>query len=201
MNFWDQRYSEDGFAYGTLANDFLADQTHHIPQGRVLCLAEGEGRNAVHLAKLGYQVTAVDQSAVGMNKARQLAELHRVSINTVVADLADYPIISSDWDGIVSISAHLPPAIRQRVHQQVVNGLKPGGILILEAYTPRHLDIGGIGGPARDNKDMFMSLTILRKELKGLIFDLAREVDREVNEGRYHKGMGSVVQLVARKPQ
>ena len=197
MNFWDERYSEQGFAYGTSPNDFLATEAHRIPPGRVLCLAEGEGRNAVHLAKLGYDVTAIDQSAVGMDKAMKLAEQQRVSIKTVVADLATFDIAAADWDGIVSISAHLPPVIRQRIHQQIVNGLKPGGTLILEAYTLRHLDIGGIGGPKRENKEMFMSLDALLNELKGLTFNVAHEIDREVNEGRYHKGLGAVVQLIA----
>lgn len=197
MNFWDERYSEPGFAYGTRANDFLAAETHRIPPGRVLCIAEGEGRNAVHLAKLGYDVTAVDQSAVGMDKAMQLAKQHQVAIKTVVADLATFDIASAEWNGIVSISAHLPPVIRQRIHHQIVNGLKQGGVFILEAYTLRHLDIGGIGGPKRENKEMFMSLNALLTELDGLSFDVAQEIERNVNEGRYHKGRGAVVQLVA----
>lgn len=201
MNFWDERYSEPGFAYGTQANDFLQQQAARIPAGRVLCLAEGEGRNAVHLAKLGYQVTAVDSSAVGLAKARQLATQHQVSITTIAADLTDHDITTTQWDGIVSISAHLPPVIRQRIHQQIVHSLSPGGILLLEAYTPRHLEIGGIGGPKRENRDMFMTLDILRAELKGLAIETAHEIDREVNEGRYHKGLSAVVQLVARKPE
>jgi len=197
MTFWDERYSEPGFAYGTSANDFLAAEAHRIPPGRVLCIAEGEGRNAVHLAKLGYDVTAVDQSAVGMDKAMQLAKQHHVAIKAVVADLATFDIASAEWNGIVSISAHLPPAIRQRIHHQIVNGLKQGGVFILEAYTLRHLDIGGIGGPKRENKEMFMSLNALLTELDGLSFDVAQEIERDVNEGRYHKGRGAVVQLVA----
>jgi SAM-dependent methyltransferase len=197
MTFWDERYSEPGFAYGTSPNDLLAAEAHRIPPGRVLCIAEGEGRNAVHLAKLGYDVTAVDQSAVGLDKAMQLAKQQHVSIKTVVADLATYQIAAAEWNGIVSISAHLPPAIRQRIHHQIVNGLKPGGVLILEAYTERHLDIGGTGGPKRENKEMFMSLNALLTELGGLSFDVAQEIERDVNEGRYHKGRGAVVQLVA----
>lgn len=200
MNFWDERYSEAGFAYGIHPNDFLAAEAHRIPAGRVLCLAEGEGRNAVHLAKLGYDVTGVDQSAVGLEKASALAQQQGVAISTVVADLATFEIEPSAWEGIVSISAHLPPAIRQRIHRQVVTGLKPGGVFILEAYTERHLDIGGIGGPKREQKDMFMSLNTLRTELAGLSFVVAQEIERDVNEGRYHKGRGAVVQIIARKP-
>lgn len=200
MNFWDERYSEAGFAYGIHPNDFLAAEAHRIPAGRVLCLAEGEGRNAVHLAKLGYDVTGVDQSAVGLEKASALAQQQGVAISTAVADLATFKIEPSAWEGIVSISAHLPPVIRQRNHRQVVAGLKPGGVFILEAYTERHLDIGGIGGPKREQKDMFMSLNTLRTELAGLSFVVAQEIERDVNEGRYHKGRGAVVQIIARKP-
>ena len=88
---WDQRYSGSDFAYGTAVNDFLKDEFHRIPSGgRVLCLAEGEGRNAVFLAQQGYRVTAIDLSEVGLNKARQLASDKGVKISTEVVDLADY---------------------------------------------------------------------------------------------------------------
>ena len=112
---WDQRYSEQGFAYGTVANDFIKAQYSHIPKGgKVLCLAEGEGRNAVFLALQGYQVTAIDLSEVGLAKAQQLAEQHGVKISTQVADLADYHFAEQVWDGIVSISAHMPSALRKQ---------------------------------------------------------------------------------------
>ncbi|MDO6748801.1 class I SAM-dependent methyltransferase, partial [Gilvimarinus sp. 1_MG-2023] len=99
---WDQRYNEEGFAYGTVANDFLQAQYGQIlAGGKVLCLAEGEGRNAVFLAKQGYVVTAVDQSSVGLNKAQQLAADNGVVISTVVANLADFDLGTEAWDGIV----------------------------------------------------------------------------------------------------
>lgn len=107
---WDERYTEEGFAYGTEPNDFLKAEYSRIPKGgRVLCLAEGEGRNAVFLARQGYAVTAVDQSAVGLQKAKNFAAEHDVDITTEVANLADYELGTEAWDGIVSISAHVPP--------------------------------------------------------------------------------------------
>ncbi|MFV2057720.1 MAG: class I SAM-dependent methyltransferase [Thiohalomonadales bacterium] len=197
---WDQRYSEEDFAYGTTANDFLRSEYARIPQGgRVLCLAEGEGRNAVFLARQGYTVTAVDQSAVGLKKAESLAAEHGVKISMQIADLADYDLGSEQWDGIVSISAHLPPLLRKKVHAQIVKSLKDDGILILEAYTVDHLDRAGIGGPPSSSKELFMSLETLRVELVGLQFDIGDEVTRELSEGKYHQGESAVVQVVACK--
>ena len=195
-SFWDARYSEPGFSYGTLPNDFLVAATRHIPLGRVLCLAEGEGRNAVYLAELGYEVTAVDSSAVGIKKAAQLARTRNVSIITEVADLFEFAITPNYWDGIISIFAHLPPQLRAKVHRAAVEGLRPGGAFVLEAYTPRQLEFG-TGGP--QSLDMLMTLETLRDELHGLDLVVAQEIERDFNEGRYHNGHGAVVQVVGIK--
>lgn len=200
MNRWDERYSAEDYAYGTEPNDFLAAHAHMLPKGRVLSLAEGEGRNAVFLASRGYEVTAVDQSAVGLEKARRLAEAKGVTINTIVADLGEFAIEPNAWDGIVSISAHVPKSIRKGLHRRVVGGLKPGGVLLLEAYTPLQLETAGKGGPGPDQRDRFMTLADLHEELEGLDFKIARETERDVNEGKYHSGPGAVVQVLARKP-
>lgn len=195
---WDQRYSEDGFAYGTAPNDFLKTECHRIPKGgRVLCLAEGEGRNAVFLAQQGFAVTAIDQSAVGLQKAKDLAAKYGVDISTVVADLSEYDLDCNSWDGIVSISAHVPAELRKLVHQQVVMSLKDKGVFILEAYTERHTEMDGIGGPPASKKEMFMSLDDLKLELDGLDFIVGAEVDRHISEGKYHQGDSAVVQVVA----
>jgi SAM-dependent methyltransferase len=195
---WDQRYKEDGFAYGTEPNDFLKSEYFRIPKhGRVLCLAEGEGRNAVFLAKQGYAVTAVDQSPVGLQKAQQLAAEQGVEISTIVADLNDYDITSQAWDGIISIFAHVPPALRKRLHSQVVKALTINGVFILEAYTARQLDMEGVGGPP--NRELLISLDELSVELEGLGFLFATELDRAIHEGTYHQGKSAVVQVVAVK--
>ena len=143
---WDERYRGEEYVYGTSPNDFLRSQITHLPRGQILCLAEGEGRNAVFLAERGYDVTAVDQSPVGLAKARQLAEQRGVSIETVVADLGAFEVAPEVWDGIVSIFAHVPPPARRHVHRQVVTGLRPGGVLLLEAYRPEQLEYH-TGGP------------------------------------------------------
>ena len=197
---WDQRYSESGFAYGIAANDFLKDQFQQIPSGgRVLCLAVGEGRNAVFLAEQGYQVTAVDLSEVGLNKALKLASDKGVHILTQVVDLADYSLGEQQWDGIISISAHMPEAIRQRVHAQLEPALQRGGVFILEAYTYQQTKMEGTGGPPASQKEMFMSLDNLRIELAALYEVTAIEKQRTISEGKFHQGLSAVVQFVGYK--
>lgn len=197
--FWDERYKEDDFAFGMEPNEFLVTEALRIPAGRVLCLAEGEGRNAVYLASLGYQVTAVDQSLIGLNKAKAFAQQKNVEIEIVQADLENFKIKSEHWDGIISISVHLPPAIRKKIHRQVVAGLKPNGIFLLECYTEKQLTMEGIGGPPAGQKEMFMSLAGLKEELDGLDFIVARENERNFNEGKFHQGLSAVVQIVAKR--
>ena len=194
---WDERYATDEYLYGTEANTFLTSVIDRIPPGRVLCLAEGEGRNAVWLAEQGRSVTAVDASPVGLDKARQLAAARGVYIDAVVADLADYPIPADHWDAIVSIFCHIRPDLRLDLHRRSVRGLRPGGVFVLEAYTPAQLRYR-TGGPPHEA--MLMTLAGLRQELAGLDFVHAVECEREVVEGRLHHGLGAVVQVVAVRP-
>jgi SAM-dependent methyltransferase len=194
--FWDQRYgSADGFVFGTEPNQLLAENAAQIPAGPVLCLGEGEGRNAVYLAALGHDVTAIDQSAVGLAKAQQLATRRGVKIATEVVDLATAKIEPGRWAGIVSIFVHLPVELRRKVHAEVVRGLTAGGVFILEAYTPAQLAFG-TGGPK--DEALLMTLSALRVELAGLDLLVAREIERDVFEGSSHTGRAAVVQVVAR---
>lgn len=193
---WNERYSEPGFVYGTSPNEFLAVMSSKIPRGRILSLAEGEGRNAVYLASLGYDVVAVDSSEVGLGKANQLAAEHGVSITTIVADLRDFRIEPESWDGIIAIYCHVPSDIRGPLHRAAVKGLKQGGAFVLEAFSPRQLDYG-TGGPS--SIDMLMSLEDLESELSGLRLVHAVEIEREVREGSRHTGLASVVQIVGIK--
>lgn len=194
---WDKRYSEECYAYGTKPNDFLASQSKKLnPSSNILCLAEGEGRNAVSLAKLGHNVLGVDSSSVGLEKAKNLAESEGVKIDVQVADLKDYDIGIEKWDAVVSIFAHLPPALRKDVHQRVVKGLKKGGVLILEAYTPKQLEYKTGGPPVAE---MMMCLDDLMEEFEGLEFEFGIEQEREVIEGKYHTGKAYTVQVFARK--
>lgn len=194
--FWNNRYAAPLFVYGETPNAFVAEMASQIPAGQVLCLAEGEGRNAVHLAILGHPATAVDQSETGLAKARRLAAARGVEIETVLADLEAFNIEPGIWSGIVATFAHLPPVIPRQVHAQVVRGLRPGGVFILEAYTPAQLafDTGGPKSP-----ELLMTLASLRDEIAGLEFLIGREIEREVIEGGGHTGRGAVVQVLARR--
>lgn len=195
---WDDRYSLGGLVYGDAPNDFLVEQVDLLCDGNCLCLAEGQGRNAIWLAGQGLAVTAVDQSSVGMAKAQELAAMRGLELTTEVADLAVFDLGVERWDNIVSIFGHLPSALRRDVHRRVVAALRPGGIFLIEAYTPEQLATTGTGGPP--DPDMMPRANQLEAELVGLKVVIAHEVIREVNEGDFHRGQGAVVQFVGRKP-
>jgi SAM-dependent methyltransferase len=194
---WDERYGEPGYAYGLQPNDFLLSSLDLLkPGGKLLCLAEGEGRNSVHLAEKGFEVTAVDLSAVGLEKVKRLAEERKVQVETECADLGRYLPAPESYDGVISIFCHLPPVSRTHLHRQVVECLREDGIFILEAYTPKQLNYG-TGGPQQ--KQLLVALEELIQELRPLHFLIAREIDREIHEGRYHNGIGAVVQVIGKK--
>ena len=193
---WDERYSALAYAYGKTPNQFLEQNYQVIPKGRVLSLAEGEGRNAVFLAKLGYDVTAIDSSQVGLDKAKKLAEENGVSIALIHADLADFEIGENRWDGIISIFCPLPSVIRKVLHKKVVAGLKTQGVFLVEAYTPNQLKYDTGGGKSADLMNTKESLSL---ELYGLTFKHLVELERAVLEGIYHTGLGAVVQAIASK--
>lgn len=193
---WDARYTDPGYVFGTEPNGFLRSVAGRIPKGAALCLGDGEGRNGVFLAEQGFAVTSMDASAVGLRKAAQLAQARGVALATAVADLADYTIAPAAWEGIVSIYVHLPPPLRRQVHRAAAAGLKPGGVFVLEAYTPAQLAYG-TGGPA--SAEVLMTLDLLREDLAGLTFEVAQELERDVIEGQLHTGRAAVVQVLARK--
>lgn len=193
---WDERYSAEEYAYGTTPNEFLVEKVSCIPKGKVLSLAEGEGRNAIFLAKQGYSVTAVDASLVGLNKARKLAEENDVVVEFVHADLADYDFGENKWDGIISIFCPLPSSLRKEVYKKAIAGLKQNGVFLIEAYTPEQLKHGTGGG---NSADVMQTKESLSSELAGLNFKHLTELERNVIEGIYHTGIGSVVQAIAAK--
>ena len=196
--FWNPRFAGEQYAYGSAPNDFLKAQAGRLAAGsRVLSLGEGEGRNAIHLASLGHDVTAVDAAHTGLIKLLQRAARESLTVTATLADLADYAIPPAHWHAIVSIFCHLPPALRRTVLRDCVSGLAPGGLFILEGYTPRQLGFG-TGGP----KDVALLLEPddIRAELDGLELLHFAEVQREVVEGSLHTGMAAVLQVVARKP-
>lgn len=195
-NHWDQVFQGEDYHYGTEPNDFLREHFDAIPAGgRVLCIGEGEGRNAVFLAEQGYVVTALDHSAVGLKKTRELAQAKSVSITTVQMDLLDYEFGNNRWDGIVSIFCHLPPALRRKVHTAIPFALRPNGVMLLEGYRPKQLEYG-TGGPS--NVGMLYDLGTLEKEFQPLTHVIAQEVERHIEEGKGHQGISATVQYLGR---
>lgn len=194
---WEQRYGVEHYHYGTEPNEFLRDHVTHLPDGATMCLAEGEGRNAVFLASTGRDVHSVDLTEAGVAKTRRLATERGVEVAAVVGDLAVFDLGVDRWDAVVSIFAHVPADVRRDLHARVVVALKPGGVFLLEAYTPAQIG-RGTGGPSV--AEMTMTLTGLRDELAGLDLVHAQELDRDVSEGAGHTGIGAVVQVIARKP-
>jgi 2-polyprenyl-3-methyl-5-hydroxy-6-metoxy-1,4-benzoquinol methylase len=194
---WNERYAETAFAYGKEPNDFLKQQIAQKGSGQVLCLAEGQGRNAVYLAGQGYDVTATDLSSVGLERTKELAKEKGVAVATLQVDLSEYQIGSEAWDGIVCIFGHFPPSVRTHVLSQLHGSLKSGGFLLMEVYSTNQLDYG-TGGP----KEISMLYTL--SELETMLapswdFKVLQKTEREINEGEYHNGNSSVIQVYARK--
>ena len=193
---WEERYGAEAYVYGTEPNEFLRSSLPGLPSGRALCLAEGEGRNAVFLAESGYEVHSVDLTETGVAKTRRLAVERGVTVDAQVGDLTDFDLGDEQWDLVVSIFAHVPAALRKDLHRRVVQSLRPGGVLVLEAYTPAQIG-RGTGGPSVP--EMMMTLGDLRAELAPLEFLHGEELERSIVEGAFHTGTGAVVQVIARR--
>ncbi len=196
--FWNARYSNTEYAYGTKPNDYLVRQAALIPKGgKVLCLADGEGRNSVYLARQGFQVTAIDLAQEGLAKGKALAEKAGVQVQFMAADVNAFVIEPGAWQGIVSIFLHLPDKLRRALHERCLKGLSPGGVFIFEAYSREQLG-RGTGGPkeahllpeAQSVRDDFPSAAVI---------DFFAG-DRQIEEGPLHNGIGAVVQLTATSP-
>jgi SAM-dependent methyltransferase len=194
-DFWNMRYSENGFAYGTEPNDFLKQQSFK-DGARILCLAEGEGRNAVFLAQQGFDVTALDISYEGIEKTKDLAFIKNVEVTTICADLAIYELEPESWDAIVIIFGHFPPEIRKCVHGGIYASLRPGGKVVIEAYSKEQLSLK-TGGPM--DEALLYSVDMLREDFTEFEDIEIRQLEREIHEGKYHNGLSSVIQLVAKK--
>lgn len=194
---WNERYSDDDYYYGTIPNHFLTSIEGILPNNaHILCLAEGEGRNAVYLASLGHHVTAVDFSLEGKKKAESLAMKKNLPIHYVLSSLEDYSFGVEKWDAVISIFCHLPSTIRPLIHQKVEKSLKLGGLFILQSYTPEQLE-HNTGGP----KDLSMLYTenLIKNDFSYLKWvKLQREIT-EVFEGKGHTGLSSVLNAVGVK--
>lgn len=198
---WNDRYSSEEFAYGTAPNNYLKEQLEKLKTGSILLPAEGEGRNAVFAAQLGWKVSAFDISAEGKNKALKLAEANDVEIDYLVGELETLNYQEEQFDAIALIYAHFPAAIKSSIHKTLETYLRKGGVIIFEAFSKKHLEYLAIndkvGGP-KDIESLF-SIEEIQSDFPDYEIIQLEEKEIELNEGLFHNGKGSVIRFVGKK--
>ena len=189
---WDQRFSEPNYAYGKQPNAFIKDMSERLPKdSKIGCFAEGEGRNGVYLAKMGHDVTILDQSDQGLNKAQQLAKDEGVSIETVQGDLTKMEMEPDQFDAAIMVFGHVPKQDQSFLMEQMIRSVKPGGHILFEVYSEDQLSYG-TGGP-KSTEMLYAAEDVLSwiRGYKCLHFYYG---EAERNEGERHKGIGHVIQ-------
>jgi SAM-dependent methyltransferase len=195
---WNRRFSESGYLFGTEPNGWLVEHADLWEAGqRVLCIADGEGRNSVWLAQRGLTVDAFDVSEVGVRKARDFARITGAKVNFAVADIAELRWPENLYDGVAAIFFQFAdPALRARIFEGIVRCLKPGGTLVLQGYTPRQLEYR-TGGPPHASH--MYTPQLLREAFAGMEILQLREYEADLAEGKGHKGRSALIGMVARK--
>ena len=198
---WNDRYSSEEFAYGEQPNIYFAEQLEKLDVGTILFPAEGEGRNAVHAAKLGWTVSAFDISIEGKNKALRLAATNNVKIDYQVGELETLNYHAEQFDAIALIYAHFPAGIKSSIHQTLDKYLRKNGVIIFEAFSKKHVDYiaknENVGGP-KDIASLF-SIEELRSDFANYEVIELEEKEIELSEGSFHNGKGSVIRFVGWK--
>jgi SAM-dependent methyltransferase len=195
-DFWNSRYASRDFVYGIEPNNFLKDSLSLIKPGKLLLPAEGEGRNAVFAAKLGFQVTAFDTSIEGMKKALQLAKKNEVNINYLNESYESIDFPENTFDAVALIFAHMPPAMRREYHRKLISFLHPDGLLILQGFSKDQINYSS-GGPRE------IDLLFSEEELAGDFSEMKKlEIKSELtllSEGEFHQGPAAVINLLGNK--
>lgn len=198
---WDERYRSEAFAYGEQPNMFLREQLEKLTPGAILFPAEGEGRNAVFAAKLGWKVSAFDISVEGKKKAGQLAEANRVTIDYQVGELQALNYQPEQFDAVALIYAHFPADLKSKYHKTLGLYLRKGGLIIFEAFSKSHIDYLArnqkVGGP--NDLGMLFSTEELKSDFTNYEILQMEEKEIELHEGLFHNGTGSVIRFVGRK--
>lgn len=196
---WNQRFAGEDYVFGREPNEYLRAHASVLARdGRALCVADGEGRNSVWLARQGLQVDAFDIAEVGVAKARELAADAGVSIAFHVAGCDEWPWAANAYDAVVAVFVQFAdPAMRGRLFTNMVRALKPGGVLILQGYTPKQLDYK-TGGPGVLSH--LYTADLLRETFASLQTIELVEYEAELSEGKRHAGRSALIGLVARKP-
>jgi SAM-dependent methyltransferase len=195
---WQQRYSAPGYLFGTAPNAFLRSQAHLLPKrGTALAIADGEGRNGVFLAEQGLDVLSIDFSPLAQEKAKKLAAERGVRLRVEQADVTAWTWPEAAYDVIAGIFFQFAtPLERERIFAGIKRALKPGGLLLLEGYTPKQLEYK-TGGPSK------LENLWTRELMETSFADLAsvdiREYDAELTEGEHHVGLSALIDLVGRK--
>ncbi|MDH4091737.1 MAG: class I SAM-dependent methyltransferase [Cyclobacteriaceae bacterium] len=198
---WNDRYSKEAFAYGVKPNAYLKEKLEKLKVGSILFPAEGEGRNAVFAAKLGWNVSAFDISIEGRNKAFRLAKNNEVTIDYRVGKLETLHYKTDQFDAIALIYAHFPADIKSLYHRTLNNYLRKGGFVIFEAFSKAHIHYNAknesVGGP----KDAAMLFSIDELKSDFANYEIIELVEKEIElkEGLFHNGKGSVIRFVGRK--
>jgi SAM-dependent methyltransferase len=197
---WETRFAVPEFAFGKEPNYFLASCAALLPKsGRVLAVADGEGRNGVWLAEQGLDVLSIDFSPSAQKKARTLAAERHVKIEFQLVDVHTWNYPQVAFDVVVEIFTQFSsPSERALKWAGMIRALKPGGLLIIQGYTPKQLSYG-TGGP----KQVENLYTRAMLESAFHSFDDMKivEEEREIHEGTSHGGMSAVINFTARKPK
>ena len=198
---WNDRYGQSEYAYGEMPNDYLKEQLQKFSPGNILFPAEGEGRNAVFAATLGWQTWAFDVSKEGQKKALQLAEKYQVTIDYEVGLLEQLHYQPEQFDAIALIYAHFPAQMKSPYHLLLDGYLRRGGIIIFEAFSKKHLEYVAknekVGGPREI--EMLYSIEEIEADFANYEIIELEEKAIELTEGLYHNGIGSVIRFVGRK--
>ena len=196
-NKWDERYSANEFVYGKEPNLFLKQNADVIPKGKVLCVADGEGRNGVFLAQLGYDVTSIDFSQQAIEKTKIFAKENNVSVNTICADLLDFDFGKNKYDCIVSIYSHFNINDTTLLHKKYFNALKQNGVFFMEAFAKEQLLLE-TGGPKDIN--LLYNVEDIKKSFPHGRFEMLKKDIIYLHEGELHDGKAVVVRAIFRKP-
>ncbi|MDZ4747986.1 MAG: class I SAM-dependent methyltransferase [Saprospiraceae bacterium] len=201
--FWDQRYSQEGYAYGDTPNAYFKNTIRDLTPGKILLPAEGEGRNALYASSLGWDVYAFDISGQGKQKAESLARKHDVKIKYTIGDCGEISYPGNTFDAIGLIYAHFEALLISIYHRHLMEYLKPGGILIFEAYSKNHTAYQHInpkaGGPG--HADMLYDINMIKLDFPDVDFIALKEEEIMQQEGKYHSGKGMVIRFFGKKKQ
>jgi len=196
---WEERYSTDGYFFGREPSQFLTKHAAYLKAGqRALAVADGEGRNSVHMAEAGMAVTAFDYAPAGIAKAQRLAEEKGVTVDFRLSDIGEWDWAKEQFDAVFGIFIQfLEPDQRTQVFSKIADAVKPGGFLLLHGYTPEQISYG-TGGPPR--AEMMYTPDLLRAAFPQLEIITLETYLAELDEGPGHSGTSALIDFIARKP-